>query len=267
MSSTEALALIETQYGSLEDFAYLVLTDEAKRDVLNESIPLVRRADLAGMPMVAFVKLMQHPDFKALLRTTLVNRHFDILAETRHLEAVAGVAQNTKRLVMSSKGTMGMVDQAPSDVIAAGKYLNELRGTPVEQKGVANLGGVQINIYNATREVQDVPITIDATASVHRPQAAGDLPPAGVLGRGAPSAPAKPSILGASGDDGVGAFYGEAAEEADAAHRAAQRAAGEPVSGPEDDEGVEERPRRGRNLNAKLVRSPWRKRTAANRDG
>jgi hypothetical protein len=212
-----ALAVIDRDHGSLEDFVISLLGE--KREALDDTLPLTKRAEIAGLPLPVFARVISSPQFRALLRVDIVNSAFGIEAEMQHVERVAGVARGEQRLVMSPSGKFGRVDQAPTDVIAAGKYLNELRGTPIE-KATQSAPSVVINIGKADEDATS--ITIDTEAIPHQPQRAGGLPPAGVRGGfAAPKlgAPAAQSQV----DKELGHLYGANAEEADEDHALSQK--------------------------------------------
>lgn len=259
MNTATALTVIEREFGSVEEFAYRLLSDDELKLALDESQPLTKRAELVGLPLGVFARVISSPAFRTILRADLVNAAYGLQAEAKHISEVSQIAQGKKRLVMSPKGTFGEVDQAPADIIAAGKYLNELRGTPVESKGGAGGGaGITINIHNANNEsperveVTDVSFAVQDAPDVHRPARAGQLPPPGVLGRGSPAAPRAATQLGSGGDGGLGALYGESAEEADEAAEIARRTGGaaagaedhDPAPEPEEEERVKSRLRK-----------------------
>lgn len=196
MNDTKALAVIEQEYGSLEDFAMTLLADTDKAQVaLDETESIILRADACGLPVRVFSRVVNSPMFRTALRTAIVNSEFGFFDEQKHIKEITKIATGHERKVMSPKGSIGMVDQAPGDVIAAGRYLNDLRGTSVDQKGP--VGGNSINIQIVNAQVESDPTdtatagrgTIEVQAAVHQPQRAGALPPPGVLARGQKSVP------------------------------------------------------------------------------
>lgn len=215
-----ALATVEEQHGSVEELAYLVLSE--KREVLDDSIPLPARAAKVGLSAVVLARVLASPEFKLILRADMVNSHFGPEREEEHVQHMAGVATGKDRRVMNSKGQIGYVDQAPADVIAAGKYLNELRGTPVERQQPIGQGLV-VNFYQldgadrgrtgAGYESDLADRTIEAEPVGYRPRRAGDLPPPGVLSRASGSA-LLPAADESNVDASIGAFYGSGAQEA-----------------------------------------------------
>src|SRR5690606_33558821 len=69
MSSRSALSVVEQQYGSLEELAYHIL--ENKQDALDETLPLAQRAEMVGLPMLVFARILQDPMFRQILRADL----------------------------------------------------------------------------------------------------------------------------------------------------------------------------------------------------
>lgn len=194
----------------MEDFAISILTD--KREALDEDLPLTRRAEIAELPLPIFARIIASPQFRNLLRMDLVNNVFTIGAEQEHIHQVARVAQNHQKTVVSASGKVVQVDQAAGDIINAGKYLNELRGTPIEKRAesapsvVINIGGTQLG-------EEDAP-TIDVDVESYRPQRAGSLPPPGVQARA--RNPVQQRTLPPTHDDEeLGSLYGPNAEDED----------------------------------------------------
>ena len=234
MNERAALAIIDRDHGSLEDFVIAILGD--KRDALDETLPLAKRADIAGLPLPVFARVISSPQFRALLRVDLVNMAFGIRNEQKHIEKVASVACGDLRLTMSPSGKLAEVDQSPTDVIAAGKYLNELRGTPIE-KTTQSAPSVIINIGRVEEQDASTPtITVEAGDVPYRPQRAGGLPPPGV--RGVAQAPRLGGTTKEPGvDSELGHLYGSNAEEADEDHALAQKRR---VNQTEEDRGRDE---------------------------
>lgn len=194
MNETKALAVIETEYGSLEEFAYAVLSQPHMRPALDETESILTRAEASGLPVNVFGRIINSAAFRSILRTTIVNRSFGFHDEERHIKEIVSVAVGEDRKVMSPRGEIGLVDQAPGDVIAAGRYLNELRGTSVEQKGGGG-GNISIQILNANGEQLEATtsVAVETPAGGHTPRGAGALPPPGVLQRGSRALPGSQS--------------------------------------------------------------------------
>jgi hypothetical protein len=210
-----ALAIIDRDHGSLEDFVISLLGE--KRAALDENLPLVQRAEMVGLPLPVFARVLASPQFRALLRVDLVNLAFTLGGELEHIQRVSGIARGERKRVMSASGAFGDVDQAPADIIAAGKYLNELRGTPIE-KGATNAPSVVINIGrpDAVGGVS-AEVTIDADVVPYRPQRAGGLPPSGARIGSMAAVPGN-TLPQSQVDAGLGTLYGVGAEEADEDH-------------------------------------------------
>lgn len=208
MNATKALAAIEEEFGGVEEFAYAILTHPKKNLVLDETESITTRAEAVGMPILLFSRIMSTPAFKAALRTAIVNSNFGFFDEEKHIQEIVKVATGEERKVMSPKGTIGLVDQAPGDIIAAGRYLNDLRGTTVDPKG-GGAGGstISIQILNANQETVEAAtrLTIEQDTEVHQPRRAGALPPRGVLERGSRSVPNPAPTPGVEGPTGDGA--------------------------------------------------------------
>jgi hypothetical protein len=253
MNERTALAVIDRDYGSLEDFVISLLGD--KREALNEALPLPKRAEIVGLPLPIFARVISSPQFRALLRVDLVNTAFGIESELQHVHKIAGVARGEPRLTMSPSGKIGHVDQAPTDIIAAGKYLNELRGTPIE-KATQSAPSVVINIGRPDSD-EAASITIDAEVVPHQPQRAGGLPPSGVrTGAASPklnAAPTQPVM-----DKELGHLYGPGAQEADEDHALSQkRKVGEAEVGGQDERPRDEHGRSIRNNRWRVWGRNW----------
>jgi hypothetical protein len=231
MNERSAIQLVEQTHGSMEDFVVHLLEDCP--DALDEMLPLVKRAEAAGLPLPVFSRLLSSGQFRQIIRGELVNRTYTLLDERDHIEAVKKVAINHARTVATAKGEVVEVDQNPADVMQAGRYLNEARGTPMESKGSGGFGGITIIIGHADRgDSDDRTIEVDAQVvpGQHRPGKAGQLPPPGVLARSGVAARLGPGERPAP-DPSVGAFYGSEAEEEDEDHAIAEKVSGRPQRG------------------------------------
>ena len=223
MNERNALAVIERQYGTIDDFFIQVI--ETAPECLDESLPLAQRAQAAMLPTHVFSRVINSAQFRALIRTELVNQAYGLAGEREHFETVARVARGKRRLVTTARGDLVEVDQNPLDVIAAGRYLNEARGTPVEQRQAAT-GGIYINIGSPDAEVEvkqgeevlSVRVDSDSQPRPHQPRSAGDLPPPGAQARTKASVGQLPNGS-ETADASLGAFYGSSAEEADEEHQ------------------------------------------------
>lgn len=259
MSSRNALSVVEQQYGSLEELAYYIL--ENKQEALDESLPLVKRAEAVELPLLVFARILGDPMFRQLLRANLVNQSYGLAEEEAHIKHMVKVAVNEERKVVTNKGAIAWVDQLPTDVIQAGKYLNELRGTPVEGRRDSAFNGVVVNFevndgdlkvsFGDADKRTATPVTLEA--EVHRPGRAGDLPPEPV-----PASRPQPARLPAASrpadDVGLGAFYGDSAREADEAHALAAKREGSQERSSEEEKRPMKLwpgPQRGRGLSAK----------------
>lgn len=219
MNERAALAVVERDFGSMEDFVIDLLS--AKQDALSPDIPMVKRAEIAGLPLPVFARIVSSSHFRQLLRVDLVNQLYDMQAESKHVETIVGVARGKSKKVMSASGAIGEVDQSPTDVIAAGKYLNELRGTPVE-KTQSQSPSIVINIGKADPRTDQNETTINVDVESYRPQRAGQLPPSGVRERSGETIPGH-ELPSARMDPGLSTLYGEGAEDAEEDHAIAEK--------------------------------------------
>lgn len=219
VNKRSALSVVEEKYGSLEDLALYIL--EERREALDETLPLAKRAEAVGLPMLVFARVLADPAFRQLLRADLVNRAFTLAEEEHHIRQMVKVAIGEPKTVVTNKGNLVEVDQSPTDVIAAGRYLNELRGTPIEGKRESAFRGVVVNFENVQVSFGAEPPSETVEAYVHRPRRAGELPSGS--GHASADAPARlPAVVGPGADAGLGAFYGDGAKEADEAHALAR---------------------------------------------
>lgn len=222
-----AMSALEERYGGMEEFVATISYDPEYKNVMNEDLPLFRRAELAGFSLTEFMVIIGSPEFKVLRRKELLNLRWTDNREAKHIEHMIDVAENKPRKTTTQTGKIVEVDHSPADIIASGKYLAELRGTPVDKSQQQVRGGVTIIIENHNgRGSLDAAQTIDIDMEdYHRPQIAGGAPPPGILER-----TQRPALLvgdrsaaGAEGD--VGAFYGRRASEEEEAQEIARRAA------------------------------------------
>ena len=228
LASHTVLALVEREYGSVDEF-FVGLLQRAP-EALDESLPLPKRADAAGLSLPIFARLLATPQFRMLVRAEMVNTIYGFTAERRHFEEMARVATGERRLVSTSKGDLVEVDQTPTDVIAAGRYLNEARGTPIEaRQGPA--GGIHLHIGSPDASVEveggegSIHVRVDSgerDAPTHLPRVAGDLPPSRVQARSSAPAGQLPAESQRS-DAAFGSLYGADAIEADEEHRVTEK--------------------------------------------
>lgn len=221
---SRSIAIVDDAYGGVDGFVQALLADE--NDVaLDDALPMTVRAEAAGLPLSVFAQVVRSREFITLLRAGLVRREFGLQVEAEHIQQVAKVARGEQRRVMSARGTFGDVDQAPTDVIAAGKYLNELRGTPVERTPQSAGVSFNINIENAlvSVEVEHDSSALGEVDHRHSARRAGDLPPAGVLGRSGQAVREQLGSGTANFDRELGVIYGPDSEQEAYDHEVAER--------------------------------------------
>ena len=132
MNESRAIAAVEESYGSLEDLVYFILADCP--EVLEGNLTLDKLSSTLRLdPAVAHFMVNRSNRFRMLVRADLVNREFDLLAEGTHIHEVVNIATNQGASRMTAKGEIVNIDHAPTDIMAAGKYLNDYRGTSIQQ--------------------------------------------------------------------------------------------------------------------------------------
>jgi len=218
MNESRAIAAVEDVYGSLEELVFFILSEH--EDLLEGNTSIGTLSSTLNLdPNVAHFLIHRSNKFRAIIRSDLVNREFDIMAESAHIHEVVRVATNEGASRMNAKGAIVEVDQSPADVMAAGKYLNDYRGTSIQpEKGRVSLG-VQVNFIGVAGEGGPI---IDVEAIEHdederpalpryRPARLGDLPPVDVRERYALSEGSSSRPPGRTGDELD--FYSPEAEE------------------------------------------------------
>lgn len=235
MNERGAIQAVEEKYGSLEEFA-LYLIEHGDSTVLSESTSIVKKAEELDLSAPVVTAIMKNsPKFRALMRSIIVNHSFDLDAEAKHVQAVTNIAMNAGRRVVTNKGTVVNVDNSERGVIEAGKYLNELRETPVSSSRASNGSSIVINfgevIPDGSDEVEDEEgagvgggasdrtITVEGkTVKPHRPLRAGALPPVSARRRYDENSTAKPPF----GDTAVGRDLDFVSQEAPGAEKITQ---------------------------------------------
>ena len=183
MNESRAITAVEEAYGSLEDLVYFILSEHP--EVLEDNLPLAKTAALLNLdPNIAHFLLSRSGRFRMLVRADLVNREFSMMAESAHIHEVVKVATNQGAERMTAKGDIVSIDHMPSDIMAAGKYLNDYRGTSLQQEKSRVSLGVQVNFIGVGDDGAPI-VDVEAVESDapreelprHRPARAGDLPP------------------------------------------------------------------------------------------
>lgn len=203
MNERAAVEAVEKKYGSLEEFAIFCLEDG--KSVLKSTVAIEKKSKATGLdPDVITFLLNQSPKFRGLMRSMLVHKKFTVQKELDHIDKVVDIATNAGRTVATAKGDVVRVDNTERGMIEAGRYLNELRETPIKG-GESNIhAALTVNYIVPQPEVDDgKTITVDgAEVKRHSPLKAGALPPPAVRKRY--DAP-KQDASTAFGKDGIGA--------------------------------------------------------------
>lgn len=206
MNERVALEQVTDKYGSLEEFALFCLTDG--KAILQTNVSITKKAKVSGVDADALNFILQNSEkFRALMRSVLVNKEFDLAQERNHVKTVVGIATNAGRKVVTNKGNTVSIDNTERGVLDAGRYLNELRNTPVKSGEGSNTAPVTIIFGAAGGEQKELDddgktITVDGgTLKRHSPLKAGALPPPAVRARyTGPDAKQKPPF----GDSAIG---------------------------------------------------------------
>lgn len=184
-----ALEAVEEVYGSIEQFALFVLTDN--REILDSSRSITLRAEEANLPpnVLSFL-LTQSRAFRRLMREMIVNESFDLFSERKHIEMVKAAATNArKKEVVTPKGVLAHVDHSPDEIMKAGEYLNKYRGTPLSGTESSSGPSLVINFGHPEVGNGEKTITLEAAGSGEeyptgfKRLRAGGLPPSGVRKR------------------------------------------------------------------------------------
>lgn len=137
MIASQAIKALEgTDYGNLEGFCLFVISEYPNFIGKNDS-PLAK-ADRTGLPLKVCLGLLQSKDFQATLTRMMAAQEVDFEFQMAHLEKIKEYAKG-----------VGTGKAKATEAIAAGKYLQQLRGTPLHEESAK--GGVVININAGAR--------------------------------------------------------------------------------------------------------------------
>lgn len=172
MSGSEAIALVEKEHGSLEAFCYNLTLNYP--EFTSGAHSLDKKAKKTNLPPAAIVALMTSKDFQRRLRETATMAMYSLEDTVEHIAAVVDAAKG--------QGFELAGGVKPMDAINAGRYLEELKGTPLkreqEQGGlsiVVNIGP-QLNAYGELVESTKDEYTIDMQSPISKPELAYHAP-------------------------------------------------------------------------------------------
>ena len=174
----EAIKKVEERYGSLEEFIAFVITDYP--DLFTPKYTPKHREQITGIKAHLLASVKGSVRFRRLASSEIVHQQFDLNREMEHVRVV----------VEKSVDSLGDV----KDVIAAGRYLEERRGTPLNQgerlalPSIVINTGPQLHLYEG-----DEHATIPTTS--YRPKIFGDEPPITVKDRALTSGGPQPFAL------------------------------------------------------------------------
>lgn len=172
----EVVRLVEERYGSLEAFAVFIL--EEHPDLFTPKYTPKHREKITGIPAKHLLTLKGSLQFRRLISSEIIQREFGIETEIEHVRVVV------------AKSTDPLADV--KDIIAAGRYLEERRGTPLGVNERQVLPMIQINtgpqLYwygdgDAQAQALDGPSIRGLPPSRHKPKVFGDEPPDAVKNR------------------------------------------------------------------------------------
>lgn len=168
MREDKALALVEQQFGSLEEFGWQLITEHP--EVLDDDYDLIALSQKLGVDAGPLGRILRGSAFRSLMTRLVVANEFTIRDEMEHVKTIKADALNPKRNTDTR--------------IKARQHLAVLEGKPLNNSQTGNSGMVlQINFAQPASppQVEGDERTIDV--EVHRPARAGDLPPAGARRR------------------------------------------------------------------------------------
>lgn len=195
MMEKTALKVVETVYGSLEDFAYYILDVEPA--IMQSDLGIQRRAELARVPPDAMQAIARSPAFRKLLGSMMSRTAFGIIEEQQHLEKVVHIAKGGGKTIIDQKtGKPVQVDNDEKAIMAAGEYLNRYSGTPLDTAKESS--GTRLNIVlvgslaqglggpesgQDVIDVESVPVVQGVPLEPHQSLLPGQLPPRAALAR------------------------------------------------------------------------------------
>lgn len=197
MNSQDALQKIEEKFGSIEDFAWLLLNDYP--EVVDGDYNLQVLAKKLRVPMPAVSKVLNTQNFRSVMSRMVVQSEYTILDEIRHVRSVKKDATNANKNVNVR--------------IAAREHLARLEGRPLNKQDQEVFVPIQINFGTLPGAVEGTPtVTVGSpTFQMARP---GQLPPEGARRRTAKKAEGAQFVNGVPRGDELD-FYSDESPYAD----------------------------------------------------
>ncbi len=156
MKDSEALAVVEQKFGTVEDLAWALVNDHP--EVFGEDYNLVAVAKKLKLPSNALGRILRSEAFRSVMTQIVVKHEFTLLDEVQHVKSV-------KKDALDSKNSLDVRTKAR-------EYLAMLEGRPFrggEQVGTA----IQINFGHPS----EVNYEVRPDSTSFKPKRSGELPP------------------------------------------------------------------------------------------
>lgn len=166
VNNQEALDKIEMKFGSVEDFAWVLLNDYP--EVVDGKYNLQVLSKKLKLPMEAVNRTLNSQHFRSLMTRLVVQSEYAISDEIKHVRTMKKDATNASKNVNTR--------------IAAREHLARLEGRPLNRQDQEITVPIQINFGSLPLNVEGVP-TIDVQDTGFRMAKPGELPPEGARRR------------------------------------------------------------------------------------
>jgi hypothetical protein len=185
VNNQEALDKIEQKFGSVEDFAWVLLNEYP--EVVDGKYNLQNLSQRLKIPMEAVNRTLNSQHFRGLMTRLVVQSEYAIADEIKHVRTMKRDATNARKNVNTR--------------IAAREHLARLEGRPLNRQDQEITVPIQINFGSLTAHVEGMP-TIDVEGQGFRMAKPGELPPEGARRRYTDKSTGKALVNGiARGDE------------------------------------------------------------------
>jgi len=191
MRVDRAIEKVEDSFGSVEDFAWTLLTDFP--EVVKGDYNLQTISGRLKLPPDVVAKTLNSPAFRAVMSRLIVAREYSVFDEIKHVKTIKNDA------ISQSKNI--------STRIAAREHLARLEGRPLNRQEENVTVPIQINFGSLPGDVAGHPeITIEGQR--YEGAKAGQLPPEGARRKYTEKHSDKPLVRGISRGDELD-FYSD----------------------------------------------------------
>jgi len=166
VNNQEALDKIEQKFGSVEDFAWVLLNEYP--EVVDGKYNLQNLSQRLKIPMEAVSRTLNSAHFRGLMTRLVVQSEYAISDEIKHVKTMKRDATNASKNVNTR--------------IAAREHLARLEGRPLNRQDQEITVPIQINFGSLPLNLEGVP-TIDVEGQGFRMAKPGELPPEGARRR------------------------------------------------------------------------------------